>query len=271
VTLGARRVVRDIVVTELRTPAEALSDGSFRQIGATEQDRFNLSGFDFTYNFAEASAAMVYDNSLSSYTSPFSGQRYRLEVTPTVGTVNFVSALADYRKYFFLRPFTLAFQGMHFGRYGDLEADEGAGDLFNPIFLGQNSLVRGYYEVYRDCYDSVSACDNLLFENLFGSRIAIAKAELRFPLIQALVLGPGIGFPPIEGFGFVDAGTAWNSGESPTFQTGAQINDERGILASAGVGGRINLLGYAVLEVDYVRAFERDAGWSWVFAFQPGF
>jgi hypothetical protein len=41
---------------------------------------------------------------------------------------------------------------------------------------------------------------------------------------------------------------------------------------SAGAGLRINLLGYAVAEVDLVRPFDRpDKGWVWQFELQPGF
>ena len=40
------------------------------------------------------SAALVYDNSFFGATSPILGQRYRLEVSPTVGSLNYVSVLA---------------------------------------------------------------------------------------------------------------------------------------------------------------------------------
>jgi outer membrane protein assembly factor BamA len=107
----------------------------------------------------------------------------------------------------------------------------------------------------------------------------VANAELRIPLIRALVIGP-IGFPPIEAFGFYDAGVAWDEDSSPVFRRGTQADlSERGILSSAGVGGRINLLGYAVLEVSYVRPFENyldpdgteGRSWHWQFALQPGY
>ena len=40
---------------------------------------------------------------------PILGQRYRLEVTPTLGSLNYVGVLADYGRYFMpVRPFTLA-------------------------------------------------------------------------------------------------------------------------------------------------------------------
>ena len=42
-------------------------------------------------------------------------------------------------------------------------------------------------------------------------------------------------------------------------------------IAALARGGRTNLFGFAVLEVDYVRALESTGGWRWVFAVQPGF
>ena len=45
-----------------------------------------------------ASAALVYDNSFFGATSPILGQRYRLEVSPTVGSLNYVGVLGDYRR-----------------------------------------------------------------------------------------------------------------------------------------------------------------------------
>jgi outer membrane protein assembly factor BamA len=100
--------------------------------------------------------------------------------------------------------------------------------------------------------------------------VLVAKAELRFPLIRALVIGP-IGFPPIEGFGFFDAGTSWSKGNSLSFTRGVPADpNERGFLTSAGFGARANLLGYVILELDYVRAFELDQGWRWQFGLQPG-
>ena len=111
-----------------------------------------------------------------------------------------------------------------------------------------------------------------IFRGLVPGGIAVVNAELRFPLIRALVIGP-IGFPPIEGVAFYDAGVAWDNNSSPVFQRGANglEPDERGILTSAGVGARINLLGIAVLEVDYVNPIDAARGWHWQFSLQPGF
>ncbi|MGD0783994.1 MAG: hypothetical protein ABSA30_14190, partial [Candidatus Aminicenantales bacterium] len=78
-------------------------------------------------------AALVYDSSLFGATAPILGQSYRLEATPTFGTLNFTTLLADYRKYIVpVRPFTLAFRLSTYGRYGS-----GADDpRFYPFYIG---------------------------------------------------------------------------------------------------------------------------------------
>ncbi|HEV2146227.1 MAG TPA: hypothetical protein VGR37_02300 [Longimicrobiaceae bacterium] len=263
---GYRRIAQDVQGIEVVGPP-VIRNGEIVSFDPVERREFEPEGAEAAYNLAEASAALVYDNSLFGYTSPFAGQRYRFEVTPTAGSLSFLQALADYRRYLWLRPFALAFQGLHFGRYG---AD--AEGSFYPLFLGQPSLVRGYYGLLGDCRADPQACDEDVVELLFGSRIGVAKAELRLPVLAQVRLGGGIPLPPIEGFAFADAGVAWAQDLSPAFGRGPQLDDgDRGFVTSAGVGLRINLLGYAIAEIDYVKPFEWDRGWHWQFSLQPGF
>lgn len=226
-------------------------------------------------NLFEASAAYVYDSSLIGYTSPFAGQRYRFQITPTFGELQFVQGLADYRKYFFWNPFTLAVRGMHIGRYGrDAEGTVDGQQVFNDFYLGQSWYIRGYEDVYSRCLNGGQRRDNSceVLPGLLGSRLGLVNAEIRFPLIRQLVIGSSLGLPPIEGFVFGDAGIAWDAETTPTFVRGIPDDPtERGILTSAGVGARINLFGVLILEVDYVNAFQRDRGWHWQFGFVPGF
>ncbi|HEX6104231.1 MAG TPA: hypothetical protein VFZ26_01525, partial [Gemmatimonadales bacterium] len=56
-----------------------------------------LAGEPLTLGFG--SAALVYDNSFFGATGPIFGQRYRLEASPTFGSLDFVGVLADYRRY----------------------------------------------------------------------------------------------------------------------------------------------------------------------------
>jgi Tol biopolymer transport system component len=269
--LGGRRISQDQQIREyVYVPVGDTYEGP---VDYRERDADGRA-----YNFLEGSAAWIYDSSLMGYVSPFSGQRFHFEIAPTFGSGEFVEAIADYRKYFFLRPMTVAFRGLHFGRYGKDER------LFGDQFLGYSYFMRGYsYNNVRDeCVETNDAegTECRIFDELFGSRLAVVNAELRVPLLSRLIGTAGLS--PLEGIAFFDAGVAWGevtgafSGEefstSPVFRRGLQDDiTERGILTSAGVGGRFNLFGYVVVEGVYVNAFERDRGWHWQFSFQPGF
>ena len=218
--------------------------------------------------YGEAGAALVYDSSMFGATSPILGQRYRLEAMPAFGALQFVGVLADYRRYFMpARPFTFAFRGLHYGRYGS----GGEDSRLSPLFLGYPNLVRGYdtgsFDA-RECgLDPNSNCP--AFDRLLGSKIIVGNAELRFPPFGAItrsrqnLYGP----LPLELVFFADTGVAWGEGENPEFIN----NGEREFVSSVGAGARVNLFGYAIVEVDYVKPLDRDKGWHWVFNFSPGF
>src|SRR4030095_5372825 len=53
---------------------------------------------------ANTSAAFVYDTSAFGATSPISGQRYRLEASPTFGALTFTNLLVDYPRYLLAAP-----------------------------------------------------------------------------------------------------------------------------------------------------------------------
>ncbi len=215
------------------------------------------------------SLALVYDNSFFGATAPILGQRYRLEVTPTVGSSSYVGVLGDYRRYFMpARPFTLGVRLLHYGRYGSGGEDE----RLQPLYLGTPGLVRGYdFNSFdaSECNPPPDAPDSCpVFDRLLGSRIAVTNLELRFPLLGALGVGSGYyGAFPIDFLVFGDGGLAWDTQDRPSFAGG-----DRKPVFSAGTGLRINLFGFAVGEVDLVRPFDRPGkGWVWQFDLQQGF
>jgi WD40 repeat protein len=250
---------------ELRTTAVSLITGN-----VLADDQVELpAGKALTMGVA--SAALVFDNSFFGATGPILGQRYRFEVSPTIGSLDFVGVLGDYRKYFMpARPFTFAARLLHYGRYGR----DGEDARLQPLFLGYPGLVRGYnYGSFdaSECKpgpgDDPNSCP--VFDQLLGSRIVVGNAELRFPLLGALGIGSGYyGAFPIEFALFGDGGLAWDTQHDPSvFGSGS-----RDPVFSAGAGLRINLLGFAIAEVDLVRPFDRPGkGWVWQFELQPGF
>ncbi|AHG89642.1 surface antigen (D15) [Gemmatirosa kalamazoonensis] len=230
--------------------------------------------------YAQGQVAFVGDYSTFGFTSPIAGARYRLSYSPTVGQIQLNEAIADYRRYWFARPVTFAIRGLHYGRYGrDAQNDS----ISYPIYLGNPQFVRGYdYNSIdpSECFSSTtntSTAQCPIFDRLLGSRIAVASAELRIPLLGVEGLGLiRTNFLPVEIAPFVDAGVAWNQGESPRFGrfvTGqeARVSTDRIPVVSAGISARINLFGYAVLETYYAYPFQRpDKKAHFGFQLAPG-
>jgi Tol biopolymer transport system component len=107
-------------------------------------------------NIGAGTVALVYDNTFFGYTGPILGQRYRLEVAPVVGTIDYVGELVDFRKYIQpVAPYTLAGRVMHFGRYGN----GGEDPRIYPLFIGYQQLIRGYENTSfsgGECQDDVN-------------------------------------------------------------------------------------------------------------------
>ena len=229
------------------------------------RDRENLPAPP-SLNFAFGSAALVYDSSIYGATSPLLGQSYRFEMAPYAGSISFTNILADYRRYIMLvRPFTLAFRFLHYGRYG-AGADDGR---LYPLFLGYESMVRGYnYGSFSIEEVEGGGEDSFTLDRLFGSKLMVANIELRFPLLRVLGIGKGYyGTLPLEFTAFYDMGLAWSNEEAPWFNGGI-----RKPVSSAGVGLRMNVLGYMILGVSYVHPFDRPIKGSYIqFTIMPGF
>ncbi|MFH1834548.1 MAG: BamA/TamA family outer membrane protein, partial [bacterium] len=213
------------------------------------------------------SVALVYDAAIVGATSPIAGERYRLEVGPTVGSLAFTGILADYRRYFMPVSFyTIAGRILHYGRYGS----DGEDPRLIPLFIGYPNLVRGYdigsLSASECAADFSGRCPAL--DRLLGSRILVANLEFRFPLLRPFGLRRGMYGPvPIEAAAFADGGVAWTSGSKPTF-----LDGDRNPVTSAGFAFRVNVLGFALAQLAFVRPFERpDKGWVVQFSFAPAF
>jgi hypothetical protein len=215
-------------------------------------------------NLADVSAALVYDQTGFGPVGPVSGQRYRFDVTPTFGSLRYTNVLLDYRRYVVpVRPFTLAVRGLHVGRYGD----DGEDSRLSPLFLGYSSLVRGYDLDSFEAAECRTAGDCAGFDRLVGSRMLVANAELRFPLLGVFGGDYRYGPIPVEGFLFADTGVAWTSTEQPEWSGG-----DRSFVSSVGAGARVNVFGYVVIQLAAARPLDRTTGrWRFVFDFSPAF
>jgi len=134
----------------------------------------------------------VYDNSLWDISGPIEGRRYNV----SVGMTNSISegrnyntlAMADLRHYFRLGKYS-AFANRLF-------AYSSSGIEPQRLYLGGSWSFRGF--------------DRRAFYN---RNILFASNELRFPLIDDLIIGfpiGGLGFRGIRGALFFDVGSAWD-------------------------------------------------------------
>ena len=76
---------------------------------------------------------------------------------------------------------------------------------------------------------------------------------MRFPLLGLFSRQSFYGPFPLEVALFGDAGVAWTADEKPSFAGG-----ERNLVRSVGAALRVNVFGYAIGEIDYVRPLDRS-------------
>ena len=217
-----------------------------------------------------ADLAWVGDYSFFGFTSPLRGSRYRLEVQTVFGSLLYLTTMADYRQYVYLGRLGLAFRGLYLGRWlRDAESS-----FLAPIAIGNPLLVRGYLPgSFRadECGGGAAAGDCPVFDRLFGSQATVFNAEVRLPLLGNEELGL-IPFRalPVDLVAFLDAGLAWTSTSRPVLRLEAD-SEARVPVFSAGVAVRANLMGAAVLELNWAWPFQRPrGGWQFGLLISPG-
>ena len=265
VELGVEATHLDDGIREFRTQYDP---GTGTQTAETEFSNRDLPGADYV----RPSLAFTYDNTIFGYVGPFVGRRSRVEVSRAFGDWQLTQFTADYRRYDRLvGPFVLATRGLFIGR-------SGADARVAPIYLGSTDLLRGHTagSYYRnEClavddpgtYTGCAALDQLL-----GNSMGVLSAELRFPLLNASLGFVPIGFPPIEGAFFWDAGVAWepNSVVQYSRNAGADIIRFRQPLQTIGFSIRGNILGFVILRGDYSVPQNRNGiGGYWTVSIGP--
>jgi len=258
-------------------------------------DQYNNVGYLRSFSLAQASVALVGDNSYFGIASPLSGFRYRLQAEYNVGSYRFFSPTIDLRKYERLKPITLAARFNAFGRFGQETG-------LYPYYIGYPFLIRGYESqtFYNNSGQSQST-NGFTIDQLSGSRVAVFNFEIRLPFtgpeklsaIKSKFLFSELNL-------FFDAGLAWNSGNTIKFQkspdllyyqpriddnnqpvldsSGKPIIDavydakQRVPALSAGISLRVNLFGALILEPYYAFPFNRTDVKKPVFGlnFTPG-
>ncbi|NNF29717.1 MAG: BamA/TamA family outer membrane protein, partial [Gemmatimonadetes bacterium] len=225
-------------------------------------------------NLASVSLAFVGDNSYAAFTSPVRGSRFRVGLQAQMGTVNFTTLTADYRRYFNNGgPLTLAARGLHIGRYGNIDGLER--EQLGSYFLGFETFIRGYafdsFNRNQECTISLQGSDCPEIDRLFGHSLGVANVELRLPFTGIEEFGI-INFPyiPIEFTAFTDVGLAWDKNNPATWEW-SRSSGERVPLVSSGFSARFNILGFLILESYYAYPWQRpEKGWHWGFHIAPG-
>jgi len=211
----------------------------------------------------QSALAYVEDYSNFGFTSPVQGGRYRFQVGATLGRndefglARYVPVLADVRQYVRTGMVTFAGRVFHAGNYGaeqnDIFSSEYLGDSFTPGY------VRGYsfysFEPEECLGADLESCASL--NRLIGTRVAVASAEIRVPLLGNEQFGL-FNFPylPTELTVFTDAGVAWTAEEPPVWKWDRTSN-ERVPVVSVGTSARVNLFGAIIFEVFYAVPFQR--------------
>jgi Tol biopolymer transport system component len=222
-------------------------------------DRRRVPGSQ-TLGLANVNAAYVGDNSYFGFAAPLEGWRYRVGVEQYFGDFQFTSLLLDGRRYFRLRPVTLAVRGLGYGRFGGNSAE-----VF-PFFLSNSWFVRGYGS--NDLYTA----DPQLFNRMQGSKIAVGNIEIRLPLFGPKPLGLIKFFLPADLNLFVDGGVAFydtDDLENPSPWTGVVHKP----VVSVGASMRFNLFGALVVEPFYalpLSANKEGRQWRWGINILPG-
>ncbi len=180
--------------------------------------------------------SFIKDTSLWDFVGPIDGTRFNLTAGVTFGwndgSVYNRLFLMDFRKYLRLARYSCyAFRFMGF---------TSAGKEPQRLYLGGSWTLRGYSR-----------------RAFYGRNMVLVNNELRFPLIDNLLIGfpfGRIGFQAIRGAVFFDVGNAWD-----------EYTDETDDLhTSFGLGARVSLGYFMVLRFDFAKTSDSE---SWVFDF----
>jgi hypothetical protein len=211
----------------------------------------------------ETGAALVHDSAAHGPTSPILGTRFRFGIAPTFGNLQFVTSVADYRRYLMpVRPVTVAWRARHVARLGSDAGD----DRLQPLVYNLRDVARGYQRSHlgeRICGAGFTA-DCTVAALLGTHQLFSNQLEIRVPVIGALRGTPDYGPLPLEGFLFSDTAWLWTSA-SPAERS------HRLLLPSAGAGVRVRAAAFVFEIAAARRLHEPDRGWTVAIDLRRGF
>lgn len=179
-----------------------------------------IQGFDDARSlFFYPEVTFTDDKTVPGFITPSAGYRYSFGISgsPGVGdnAPSFVSALGDFRKYFYLGPqynVALRYSGaVSVGRDPQTYFIGGRLGWINQRFsqndLSFNELVDNFFSV------PALPLRGYAYNTLYGDKFSLINAEFRFPFFAAVIPGalPIIPLYNLTGVAFIDVGTAWGS------------------------------------------------------------
>jgi outer membrane protein assembly factor BamA len=111
-------------------------------------------------------------------------------------------------------------------------------------------------------------------DRLVGTQLAVATAEIRFPILSPAFAFLPQGFPPIEGALFYDVGAVWDDQSDLRWSRRStdDVVNVRAPMQAFGASLRMNLFGFAIARLDYAVPQERRAVKGlWTFSLGPAF
>lgn len=211
------------------------------------------------FNLYTTGTAWVGDRSTWGFTSPLMGYRFRVGADQYLGQFQFLESLLDGRRYFRMRPFTLALRGYYLGRDGK---DAG----FQPMYVGDPMLVRGFTGKTFDRLGEYG----IGIEQMIGSRLLVSNIEIRLPFTgpRRLALIPS-SFLLTDLNIFLDGGIAFSDFDQ--LRWNLESNARPRPVFSAGTSLRINLFGALILEPYYAWPLVKGSRVAFGLNFIPGF
>ncbi len=209
-----------------------------------------------------ANVALVGDNSVFGMTSPLKGHRFRISAEQHFGINRYTGFLVDARKYFWLKPISLAFRGMNYTRI-----DQANDNNVFPFYIGQQGWVRGYGSAFSNLQTVALRLEQrgVDFGQVIGSNMALFNAEMRLPFTgpRSLAVIPSR-FLMSDLSLFFDTGVAYNALSNFTSGTVQPY-----LTMSTGIGARVNLFGYIIFE-PYYAYLPRENAFTFGFNLVPG-
>lgn len=185
----------------------------------------SLSGYDQKFVSYRSSLLLVKDTTLWGMLGPVDGLRANLMLaySPPIGNIrnrlSFFTAMGDYRRYVRLRrDVTLALRltgGMSEGERPEAFYLGGIPNWLNQKFEGglRTDLENIFYSYW------ITPLHGSSYYELIGNRFALFNSELRFPFVEAILMGwpAPVLMQNIKGSLFWDVGAAWvNDNFKPT-------------------------------------------------------